>query len=110
MTTAWPIQELSKWVDTYTSWVILMFMSNDVISAHDIIRRALYCGLLANEEATLEVYQAAGTVANHINEFWAPGCGFGSSDMTVCMHSMLDHAGIPAGFVRGRLTRFPNNA
>lgn len=87
-----------------------MNTNSRVVSGVEIVRRALYNGLLANDEATLEVFQAAGCVADHINDFWTEGCGFGSSDMTVCIHSMLDHANIPAGFVRGRLTRYPTNA
>lgn len=86
-----------------------MSTNNRVISGEDIIRRALYSGLLANEEATLEVCEAAGSVAEQLNSFWPEGCGFGSSDMTACVHSMLIQANLPAGFVRGRLTRFPYN-
>lgn len=81
-------------------------MSHYIVSPDHIIRRAVACGLLTLEESlTRAVLYAAQLAAEDLAESWPEDEGFGSSDMTFVMESMLRSAGFATEFRDNRLCR-----
>lgn len=77
-----------------------------VISPESIIRRALIWKLIDIEEAnSRSVRDAAHAEAERLRDEWPEGEGFGSSDATATVATVLREAGLDVGYVGGRLTR-----
>ena len=77
-----------------------------VVRPEDIIRRAVFCGLLSPEESRTEkVRNAAQSEAEYLAESWPEEEGFGSSDMTPVMEAMLRSAGFKTEYRDHRLCR-----
>lgn len=85
---------------------ILAYRDDWVVSPKRIIEKALRLDLIDRKEAnSRDVKDAAREEAESLRDSFPEGQGFGSSDMNHLVHSVLQSAGIPVDWVRGRLTR-----
>jgi hypothetical protein len=77
-----------------------------IVSPEHIVRRAVSCGLLSQEESTTRaVLNSAEYEACELAASWPEDEGFGSSDMTFVMEGMLRGAGFATEYRDHRLCR-----
>ncbi len=80
--------------------------ANWIISPRELLRTAVDWEFITVEESrTKEMYYAAETIAERVaDRYQSSGSGFGSSDTTVAVQDMMEHAGFKMKFVGGKLT------